>query len=295
MGVDHDRGPDVGAEFYFHRADGRRIKRAVASLLHINKFERIDIRVAYQDIGSPTARTIVADTDEISGAIDSILDLLTQIGRITIGCIQGPVASAIHGKFNVVNLDCFERITDHIIRRYFEDLDTYYKATIQDSQNNEFLAKDIMRTELAKVLYKHRKKKILLIAHSMGSIIAYDVLTQMVPYIEIDTLVTIGSPLGIPIIIRKILAEQKDSTLKDKPKTPDNIVNAWYNFSDLKDKVVLDYTLANDYEKNPRGVGAIDKVVFNNYEIASERNPHKSYGYLRTPELAEVIHRFLKG
>jgi len=189
----------------------------------------------------------------------------------------------------------FERITDHIIRRYFEDLDTYYKATIQDSHNNEFLARDIIRTELAKVLYKHRKKKILLIAHSMGSIIAYDVLTQMVPYIEIDTLVTIGSPLGIPIIIRKILTEQKNLTLKEKPKTPGNIVNGWYNFSDLKDKVVLDYTLANDFKENSRGIRAVDKVVYNNYEINGERNPHKSYGYLRTLECSEVIHDFLTG
>ena len=188
----------------------------------------------------------------------------------------------------------FEHITDHILRRYFEDLATYYSATIEDNQNNEFLVKDLIRTELAKVLHKHRKKKILLIAHSMGSIIAYDVLTQVVPDIEIDTLVTIGSPLGIPIIIRKILAEQGYPTLEMKPTTPDNVVHAWYNFSDLQDKVVLDYNLSNDYQTNSRGIGPVDKVVYNNYENKGERYPHKSYGYLRTSEMADVIHGFLK-
>jgi hypothetical protein len=39
-------------------------------------------------------------------------------------------------------------------------------------------------------------------------------------------------------------------------------------------------------------VRAIDKVVYNNYEYNGKKNPHKIYGYLRTPELAEIIHAF---
>ena len=84
MGIHHDRGSDVGREYYFHRADGPRVERAGPGLIHVKKFKRINIRITYQDIGSPPARTIVADTHEISGAIDSILDLLTEIGRIPI-------------------------------------------------------------------------------------------------------------------------------------------------------------------------------------------------------------------
>ena len=186
----------------------------------------------------------------------------------------------------------FDVLTDRIIRRYFEDLDTYYSKTILDQQKNEFLAKDLIRVELAKALYKHRRKRILLIAHSMGSIIAYDVLTHTVPDIEIDTLVTIGSPLGIPIIIRKILLEQSDPSLAKNPRTPDNIIGAWYNFSDPEDRAALDHTLADDYQKNSRGVQAVDKVVYNDYENDGERNPHNSYGYLRIPEIANVIHNF---
>ena len=188
----------------------------------------------------------------------------------------------------------FEAITDLIIRRFFEDLDAYYSKTILDEQDNERPAKELIREELACVLRKHWRKKILLIAHSMGSIIAYDVLTITAPDIKIDTLVTIGSPLGIPIIEKKCMAEQSESKRTKKLKTPDNITRAWYNFSDLRDRVALDYTLGDDYEPNSKGIRAEDQEVYNDYEINGKRNPHKSYGYLRTPELADVIHRFIE-
>ena len=46
----------------------------------------------------------------------------------------------------------------------------------------------------------------------MGSIVAYDVMTQYAPDVSIDTFVTIGSPLGLPIIKSKIVAERKKSS-----------------------------------------------------------------------------------
>ena len=188
----------------------------------------------------------------------------------------------------------FEAITDLIIRRFFEDLDAYYSKTISDRHGKERPVKEFIREKLAHVLRKHRRKKILLIAHSMGSIIAYDVLTITAPDIHIDTLVTIGSPLGIPIIEKKCMTEQGESRRTQKLKTPDNITRAWYNFTDLRDKVALDYALSDDYEPNSKGVRAVDQEVYNNYEIIGESNPHKSYGYLRTPELAGVIHDFIR-
>ena len=49
-----------------------------------------------------------------------------------------------------------------------------------------------------------------------------------------------------------------------------------------------------DYDGNSNGVRATDFIVNNNYEINGVRNPHKSYGYLRMPEFAEVLDEFLK-
>ena len=43
----------------------------------------------------------------------------------------------------------------------------------------------------------------MLIAHSMGSIIGFDVLTFLATDIKINTFITIGSPLGLPVIIKQ--------------------------------------------------------------------------------------------
>jgi len=189
----------------------------------------------------------------------------------------------------------FAGVTDKIIHRYFRDLETYYSNESIIVTSSGLLARDAIRERLAAVLSKYRRKDIMLIAHSMGSIVAYDVLTKALPRIKIHTLVTIGSPLGLPVIVSRIFSEQiKTKGKVNKLKTPENVLHHWYNLSDLEDRVALDHTLADDYGANSKQVRAVDIEVYNDYEINSERNPHKSYGYLRTPEMARIISTFLK-
>ncbi len=185
-------------------------------------------------------------------------------------------------------------VTDIIIRRYFKDLDIYYSKQCRDKKNKLCQARDVIREDLSRVLKKYKRHEILLIAHSMGSIIAYDVLTQSVPDIRIHTLVTMGSPLGLPVVLKKILAEQRKKTQKNLiVQTPENIEETWYNFADSQDKVATKYNLSDDYKENSRHVRAIDILVHNDYAHEGKRNPHSVYGYLRTPEMARVIYNFL--
>jgi hypothetical protein len=128
----------------------------------------------------------------------------------------------------------------------------------------------------------------------MGSIISFDVLTGSANGIDIDTFVTIGSPLGIPVVMEKIAAERKIDLKKEKKlSVPEKVTRRWHNFSDLHDKVAFNYNLADDYRANSKQVIPVDTVVYNDYEIDGERNPHKSYGYLRAPELSRVVLDFL--
>jgi hypothetical protein len=185
----------------------------------------------------------------------------------------------------------FSSITDFIIQHFFHDLDVYYSSNLNDESRSNYLARETIREKLAATIKKHQYDEILLIAHSMGSIIAYDVLTQLVPDIPIDTFVTCGSPLGIPVIMSKIRAEQEDAS---KPlSVPENITRRWYNISDLGDRVAINYNLADDFVKNSKGISIIDKQVYNTYQYGGKKNPHKSYGYLRTPEMAEILYNFL--
>ncbi|MFH1525190.1 MAG: hypothetical protein ABIJ40_12880 [Bacteroidota bacterium] len=185
-------------------------------------------------------------------------------------------------------------LSDMIIHKYFKDLEIYYTENCEDKDGIECFAKEIIRNRAAKIFKKYQNDEILLIAHSMGSIIAYDVLTFILPEFKVDTFVTIGSPLGMPIIIGKIAAEQKVKIHeKRKLRTPPGVMSNWYNFSDLEDKVAMIYDLNDNYDSNENGIRAEDIIVSNNYEINGKKNPHKAYGYLRTPEIAEVINNFL--
>lgn len=186
------------------------------------------------------------------------------------------------------------RITDLIIHKYFKDLETYFAAEAIDEENHKISAKELICNRLVQALQNHKSGKILLIAHSMGSIIAYDVLCHYVPDIEIDTFITIGSPLGHPIVMRKIFMEQKKKfDVNMKARTPENIQRRWLNLSDLEDKVAIDYELADDFKESSSRILPEDKVVYNNYFNHKKRNPHKSYGYLRTSEMAEAIRDFV--
>ena len=100
-------------------------------------------------------------------------------------------------------------ISDVILSTFFKDLNIYYSHTCEKSDNSCVPAKKLICDQLVTILNKHKRKKILLIAHSMGSIIAYDALSQLSPNIQIDTFITLGSPLGLPIILNKIMAEEK--------------------------------------------------------------------------------------
>jgi len=190
----------------------------------------------------------------------------------------------------------YQSIVDFIIHHFFRDLETYYNNDCVIPSKADCHAKAMICSELAKVLKKHRTEKIMLIAHSMGSIIAYDVLTMDASDVPIDTLVTIGSPLGLPIIKSRIVAERRqDPSQKGILKTPENIRSHWHNLADLRDKIAINYTLQDDFKENTKHIGPVDKMVTNDYTFEDQKNPHKSYGYLRTPEMAEIISGFING
>jgi len=205
--------------------------------------------------------------------------------------IQKQLMKLAAGKCGFLNK---ESLTDIILHRMFVELDAYYHHSLKTAQGEEKPAKDLIRGELASLIRKHRKKNILIIAHSMGSIIAYDVLAHVVPDIPVHSLITIGSPLGFPVVIKKIKQELKipeDGSVM--LPTPPNLYRHWNNFSDLEDVTCLNYNLRNHYACNRYKVRPFDTVIYSNYEWKGKPNPHKSFGYLRAAEVTNVINSFL--
>ena len=173
------------------------------------------------------------------------------------------------------------RASDRVMKEKLNDLYAYY--------NDENIKKEL-QNRLASELEKHKDKRIMLISHSMGTIIAYDVLCQFVrkkKELTIEHFITMGSPLGLPFITERI----KELRGEKKLSVPDNI-KKWTNFSDMSDPVCADPCLKDDYESNNEGIGIVDQIVKNDWP--HDRLRHKSYGYLRTPEASKAIETFIK-
>lgn len=128
------------------------------------------------------------------------------------------------------------------------------------------------------------------IAHSQGSMIAYDVLRQLKKSdIDVQLFVTIGSPLGLPAV-RSVF---KKWTGKSKLPFPP-CVSRWINVAAEGDVVALDRDLGNDID-----LPAAPKTAFSNSIIERaerDRNPlfkgnaHASMGYLTSKLVQEPVY-----
>lgn len=118
---------------------------------------------------------------------------------------------------------------------------------------------------------------IVVIAHSLGSVIAYNLLAHggLAHDYEIASFVTIGSPLGVTAI-RKAVSPMLH------PPTVDN----WLNAYDTRDVVAL-YPLDHRHF-------AVTPPILNHGTVDNETiNHHKVGGYLNDPTIALTIHNAL--
>ncbi|RXR07314.1 S8 family serine peptidase [Pseudoxanthomonas composti] len=120
------------------------------------------------------------------------------------------------------------------------------------------------------------------VAHSQGSMIAYEVLRKLDPArCKVSLLVTIGSPLGLPSV-RSMFNQW---TKRKKLPFP-ACVERWVNVADTRDPVALDADLSDDIE------GAAGRFVNHKgpgINPDGPRNPHSGSGYLSLPVVrAEV-------
>ena len=138
-----------------------------------------------------------------------------------------------------------------------------------------------------------RGERVLLIGHSMGSVIAYDVLWELW-HTEgrrerLDTFLTLGSPLGMHFAQKRLLGARE----RGARKYPGNIRH-WLNIAAQGDLAALDPTVADDFAPM-RDLGLIEKIsdvdsgIFNYFRNAEGLNVHRSYGYLVNPRVGEVI------
>ena len=141
-----------------------------------------------------------------------------------------------------------------------------------------------------------RGDEVLLMTHGLGCIVAYDVLWELshepelrerVRDAKVDTLVTLGAPLG-DMHLRKYL---KGANEDIEARFPTNVIT-WYNVAAEDDYTCHDNTLADDFKKmlHKRLVSAVhDYRVYNLAIRYGKSNPHSSVGYYIHPRVSKIL------
>ena len=135
------------------------------------------------------------------------------------------------------------------------------------------------------------QRPILLIAHSLGSVIAWDSLWQMSQsdgkQANVDTLLTMGSPLGQRFIQRRLLGYGEAG----ERRFPRGI-RRWINLSSVGDLTAVDPHLADDFAAMVHA-GMLESIedhaLHNYFRLNGDLNVHAEYGYLANSVTAKIV------
>jgi hypothetical protein len=259
--------------------------------------QHIDPDIA-DDIEATDSFSLVAwnrhfyDTDIDIGQITPWVDQLLALQTFP----ESDIAAVRSMKYRLARL--LYQIGDHLHWLIPLIPDQRIKASIQDtgryfSNHNNIACKirDLQKQPLREAA--ENNDKVLLIGHSMGSIIAYDSLWEL-HHLEnlrdcVDTLLTIGSPLGMHYVQKHLSGLNHKQT----PSYPGNF-RQWINISARGDLVALDRSLADDFRamidlQQIESITDWCEGIFNHYRDSKGLNVHKSYGYLINPVVSNTI------
>ncbi|HEX6360827.1 DNA/RNA non-specific endonuclease [Actinophytocola sp.] len=148
-----------------------------------------------------------------------------------------------------------------LVKRSFEDVHAYFFGGDRDRM------KAVVREALRGV-----DGPVVVLAHSLGTIIAYDVLRELdAGELAVPLFVTAGSPLGV--------TEVQD--LITNPLEVPSVVSRWLNVSDLRDLVALDHTVRSEFRPPEK---CQDAFVSNTSD-----NHHGIAEYLRTRPVRDSV------
>jgi len=159
--------------------------------------------------------------------------------------------------------------------------------------NTDNIASDIrklLKQTLRPLIEKN--EPVLLIGHSIGSVIAYDTLWELSYqdglHGKVDFL-TIGSPLGMHYVQRRLMGMKEN-----EEKTYTKLIRHWVNLSSEGDIIALERNFHNSFKELLK-LGLVKSIedhshgIYNYFRSDEGLNCHRSYGYLVNPAVGNII------
>ncbi|HEU4917613.1 MAG TPA: hypothetical protein VFV13_13725 [Acidimicrobiia bacterium] len=166
-----------------------------------------------------------------------------------------------------------------LMRLLLRDVHHYlFNTSHSPRSGSSYKVRDEVRKRFVDDLGKVDGGPHVVVAHSLGSVIAYDCLKRVAATKKVDMLVTLGTPLGMSEIQHNMRPEwsKDDGYPGDLPR--------WVNVVDRLDPVcVADPIIANDYMRRKASV-VVDQVVSNGGVMR-----HPSGKYFRQPVVQDAV------
>ena len=171
------------------------------------------------------------------------------------------------------------RSTAHEIDRYFNNTDDVARKI-----------RDLLKQTLRPML--EQQDNVLLIGHSLGSVIAYDTLWELSRQEGITGKVdflTLGSPMGLHYVQRRLLGINGQGE-KNYP----DLIRHWMNLSAEGDVTALNQNFSESFHPMLE-LGLVESIedhchgIYNFFRSDAGLNCHRSYGYMVSPAVGSII------
>ncbi|MEU6096869.1 serine peptidase [Streptomyces sp. NPDC047079] len=200
-----------------------------------------------EDLDDPLARELMAQW----------LDALDAPRPVSQGALTLPLRHAAAWVAEHFSLD--GRLTRLFIRVFFREVATYLR-------HDNDPARTAAREEVAARIARHRPR--IVIAHSLGSVVAYEALHAH-PELDVELLLTVGSPLAMPRAVFDRLLPRPEYGPEGRRGERPACVRRWVNIADPGDPVAIPPGLGRAFQ----GIGLdLTDTVHAGYGFHHARN-----------------------